>query len=255
VIILYIEEYKYEHKLIAAKLTKHLIENCAKTELNFNNRSRFLFDVLTRYLHDKENLVLLKELLEATNMLLEVIETKYNIYEHNYKMHSNLFDAILNNCFMTTITSAKLVYYEIIKTYLKQLGYYSVRHLSKLYQVSFESLEHLQASIELNANLNLFHQSFDLVELTIDLLPLRMHSHSKQIVNYYVKLLYHCSLAIEQSEGLVSEDIQAIADRIIRILAKLFSIEKVKEQDLESFTQLKFIDTNKDFNKFISKIC
>jgi len=139
--------------------------------------------------------------------------------------------------------------------YLKQLGYYSVRHLSKLYQVSFECLEHLQANSELNTNLNHFHQSFDLVELTIDLLPLRMHSHSKQIVNYYIKLLYHCSLAIDDSEGLVSGDIQTITDRIVQILTKLFTIEKVKEHDLESFVQLKFIDTNKCFNKFISKIC
>lgn len=246
--IAYIEDYDYEQRIKALDLLDHLVENCIKTQLSFNNRALFIFSFLNRYLHDKDSPEFLKRLLHSTLKLLDIIESKYTSNEHQYKLHSEVFEGVLNNCYLSTQTNIKLIYYDSIQEYTQQIGVFLARHLTRYYQVAFECFEHIKG-VDLNTNFgdfSIFIKCFDLIKVSIDLCKTRIHVHAQKIVNFLLKLLYYCSIS--------NENHLEITQKIINILKYLFSLEKCSHLYLDELKKLRNIQTNEKFESYIDCI-
>jgi len=130
--LLYLEEFNYDLKIKGLNSLDHLICHSTQAQINFNMRSQLIYTCLERYIIDKE---FLDRALKTMRQLLNVIETKSKCSEHSYRKHSVVIEVLLDNCYMTTNSLVKLVYYTSFVDYLRQIGPYSVRHLGETEQL------------------------------------------------------------------------------------------------------------------------
>lgn len=129
--LLYLEEYNYDLKTKGLTLFEHLVAEATASQLNFNLRSKLVFNCLERYINDKENLDFMDKTQRIMCSLLSVMESSQSAKIHCFKQHSVVFGALLNNSYMTTKLAAKLVYYQNFLVYMRQIGTYSCRHLGE----------------------------------------------------------------------------------------------------------------------------
>lgn len=127
--LLYLEEYNYELKTKGLSILDLLINNVSSAQLNFNLRSKLIYDNLERYVNEKENLDFMDKSCKLMCKLLNIIQSKNTCSDHGFKQHSVVIDSMLTNCYMTTNAAVKLVYFENLVNYLKQIGSYTSRHL------------------------------------------------------------------------------------------------------------------------------
>lgn len=129
--LLYLEEYNYDLKTKGLAILEHLVAEATASQLNFNLRSKLVYDCLERYINDKDNLDFMDKTQRVMCSLLNFMESNQSAKIHSFKQHSVVFGALLNNSYMTTKLPAKLVYYKNFLAYMRQIGTYSCRHLGK----------------------------------------------------------------------------------------------------------------------------
>ena len=227
-------------------------------------RSRLLFETLERYINFKDSLSFLDEIIQIMCSLLNVMETKYSQTEHGYKKHSLIVDVLLNSCYMTTNSSIKLIYLKNLKSYIEQMNIYFCRHLEKCLTICFECLEILSNSTVDPRHGN-FEQkeavitcSLELIQKCIEKCHLRIHTHSKRVINFLIKLIYYISLSVEQNQR-CDEDLKLVDSNIVKLtlslLVSLFENQRVKSLNYEEFEKLKSnYNLNKTFLKLIETI-
>lgn len=130
--LLYLEEYNYDLKTKGLAILEYLVAEATESQLNFNLRSKLVYNCLERYINDKDNLDFMDKTQRVMCSLLNVMESNQSAKIHSFKQHSVVFGALLNNSYMTTKLPAKLVYYKNFLIYMRQIGTYSCRHLGKL---------------------------------------------------------------------------------------------------------------------------
>ena len=120
--LLYLEEYNYELKTKGLSILDHLVSHSTSSQLNFNLRSRLVYNSVERYANDKENIEFMEGAIQFICKLLAVMEPKSLVRTHSYKQHSILIESLMNNAFMTTNIEVKMVYYRNFVRYLCQIG-------------------------------------------------------------------------------------------------------------------------------------
>ena len=253
--ISYLEEFNYELKLAGLRLIDHLTDNISQSQLNANLRSKLLIDTLERYLHDKDSHEFLNRILATMCSCLKAYEAESgSIGQHSFKKHSQILDSMLSNCYMTSDLQVKIIYYGHVGNCMRQMGNFASRHLEKMLTICFECSEHLQIGFDFSTKQALLSKAVDLLQSIIQHLHLRVHAHSKRIINFLIKLIYFatCSTVNANSEPLVKKMVSAIEE--------LFKNARVRELHLEDFRALAHStnaksEQNRAFYTSISHIC
>jgi hypothetical protein len=247
--IMYLDDYDYNLKLNGLNLIDHLLEHLTSSKLGVNMRAVLLYNSLLKYAADKESRVFLGRIMPTMCLLLNKIETKFARGDHCYSQHSVVVDSLLNACYMSTDFQVKTIFIKSLHGYLTQMGDYSCRHLEKYLTVAFDFLDSVKTlktnsmneeSTEIDTQLqvkqDLAEVSIDFVLLLIDLCSLRIHAHARRILNFCLKILYFYSFDSNNDEADTIND--PIVVKIQDIIARLFKIEKVKNQLYEEFREL-----------------
>lgn len=101
---------------------------------------------------------------------------------------------------MTTNIQIKLIYFNNLINYVKQMSIYSSRHLAKLLQVTFDiGLDNSNISFNFEERHELCLASLDLIESIIQTNWMRIHAHSKTVITFLLKLLYFVCLDDENN--------------------------------------------------------
>lgn len=248
--VLYLEEFNYDLKQTGLTLLDHLMANTSPSVLNLNMRSKLVLTSFEKYINDKEGpLVYLDKQMQSMLKLLNIIESTHSSSQHSYKQHSLILDSILNNAYMTTNTAIKEIYFKNIQGYVKQMNVYACRHLGKLLTVGFDcGLDNSNLSFNFVERNQLCVASLDLIECILSICWLRIHAHSKEIINFLLKLVYFACLEEEDQENLT----KPIIERITCMLKRLFTNAKLANQEYEEFNTLK---QNRNLNsKFLNII-
>lgn len=225
----YLDDIDYNKKINGLRLFNHLFSQITPMQLNLNMRSTLIYDSFNKYLNDKECVEFFAGILSSMRILLNIIESKYACREHAYSKHSNVLDSLLNNCYMSSNNNVKVIYLKSIKDYLEQIGMYSVRHLEKIFTVAFDYNETLISGKHQDQR-DLLDVSLDLIEFIIELCSLRMHKHTKRIMNNLLKFIYSYSLNVEADLSINSnkqtDETDIFIKRIITLFKSLLHNEK-----------------------------
>lgn len=247
--LLYLEEFNYDLKMKGLYILDHLITNVSSAQLNFNLRSKLIYENLERYVNEKENLDFMNMSNKIMCKLLIVIQSKNTCSEHGFKQHSVVIDSMLTNCYMTTNAAAKLVYFENLIHYLKQIGSYSSRHLDKLLTNAFDPVDNSQISLDLVHQERLLIRSLNLIKCVVEICPLRVHAHAKRIINFLLRLLYLTSQT--SNEGANNLENFDFINQITNLLNQLFQNELIKKRHYDEFLELQ---KNPNFNETFLKL-
>lgn len=104
---------------------------------------------------------------------------------------------------MSTNAQVKSVYVKHMKSSMSRLGPFACRHLDKLLTVLFDAIElakintdfHSQSGANLSSvpSTHLMLASLDLMQTLIEACFYRIHSHSRRIIQFLLKLVYSYS--------------------------------------------------------------
>jgi hypothetical protein len=253
--ILYLEELNFDLKQLGLDLLDHLLVNISPSKLNLNMRSKLIFDTLERYLNIKESSQFLDTIIQTMLNLLNIIESKYSTSEHQFKKHSQIFDSLLNNCYMSTNSEIKCIYLKNLPNYLKQMDYYSSRHIEKILTITFDFVDHNSNDtnsihtclFNIEEKEKLVMISLNLLESLIKQCSLRMHQHARRIINNLIKIVYLYGL----SDNSNNDQVPLIIQNIVTLLKLLFEIPKVKDKFHQEFIALK---SNNELNQTFLKL-
>lgn len=257
--ILYFEELNYDQKSTGLNLLDHLLVNISPSKLNLNMRSQLIYDTLERYLNMKESSQFLDNIIQTMLCLLNIIESKYSTTEHQFRKHSHVFDSLLNNCYMTTTNEIKCIYLKHLPNYLKQMDYYSTRHIEKILTITFDFVDHNNNDtnsihtclFNIDEQEKLVLISLNILETLIKQCSLRMHHHARRIINNLIKIVYLYGLSNKSSH----EQVPIIIQTIVDLLKLLFENSRVKENYYQEFSTLKSNnELNQTFLKLIENI-
>lgn len=265
--ITYLEEYDYDKKTHGLSLLDNLMLNVTQTKLLFNMRSDLIYNTFQRYLNDKDSVEFLNSITHSMRILLNIIESKYSSSEHRFKKHSLVYDSLLNNCYMSSSAQVKIVYYKNLKEFIKQMGDYTCRHLEKSLTVVFDCIESSKFGFDFEKQSNLVENAFSLLECLIQTCSLRIHAHSRRVVNFLLKIIYFysLSLSLENSNNLEDSNLNNLSCRetsLPKLVEKVLSMlkyilvenNKTKLLFLDEFNDLKHKTLNKNFLKLIETI-
>lgn len=297
----YLEEFEYTNKLMGVRLLSHLIDNTSPSGIKLNMRADLIRDTLGRYVNDKESLEFLDQSNELMIKLLGLIgrswfnqwdkieivfcfkgitETKYNTNEHYFKQTSAYIDSALNNCYMSTNVQVKAIYLKHLKTSLTRLGPCACRHLEKQLTVLFDSIELGKVNSDfqpVSSNTHLVLFSLDLMQCIIQACFYRIHSHSRRIIQFLLKLVYsYCqNRTVESIDAMIKSDDcddqelmqnkenndggeqfrQLVCLKSLRLVKMLFRNDRIRCSLYDDFKQVKSdAHLNRSFLKLIENI-
>ena len=256
--IMYLEEYNYELKIKGLDIIDHLVINATPNQLNCNFRSKLIFETFQKYLNDKESVQFLIRILKSMCLLLNIIESKYAISEHNYIQHSLVTESILNSCYMTSNNEIKRIYYENLIIYVNQIGVYSIRYFEKFLTIIFDCIENSNLGIDLERQESLINDALNLLENLIKVCFARVQGHAKKIINFLIMIIYLASLSNEGYNDKEYEFFENICfiQKSVRILNGLWKNKIVYENCFKEFENLKEKSPSKKiFSKLIKQIC
>ncbi|CAF0793903.1 unnamed protein product [Brachionus calyciflorus] len=228
--IFYLEEFDYEKKRHGLRVLNHMMDNITPAKMSLNMRSELIYDTFQKYINDKDSVEFLGDILESMRKLLNIIESKYTSQEHNYKKHSLVVDSMLSNCYMSSNVLVKSIYYNKFCLYVKQMGMYTIRHMEKYLTICLDSIESSKLGYDFEKQEDLIMNSLNLIECLMQTCSLRLHTHSKRIMNYCIKIFYFYSLFLEKSNEYNNVNDEGandyVIDKVIQISNCLLKINK-----------------------------
>jgi hypothetical protein len=267
----------YDDKLAGLEIINCMIQSTSKTDLSVNNRTLLILNTIERFVYEKDSIKFLYQLLKTQLSLLDIHETQYAANEHDYKLHSKYFNNLLDNCRMCSNLNVKIVYFLILKGFLKQMKDYMVKYLSKLFDILLvDTVDYMKSNINYKYNYVLIKLIFSIVEICLLQFECRVHAHAKMIIQFLIKFIYYLCLDYSDEDGMefdvkffenyntiiYNDSMNEVDDKYyclkycFKLLVCLFKNDKVKFNEYNEFLELKFIQSN-DFFKicidFISK--